>query len=46
MNASLAVAKKNGLDVSIEVLEQRGLLAIQGPKMASVLQVLFVGKLS
>ena len=38
LNANLALAKKKGLDVSLEVLEERGLLAIQGPKSMSVLQ--------
>ncbi|XP_046459237.1 aminomethyltransferase, mitochondrial-like [Daphnia pulex] len=38
LNSKLALAKKEGLDVDIEVLEERGLLAIQGPLMMSILQ--------
>jgi len=38
LNTNLALAKKNGLNVSLEVLEERGLLAIQGPKSMSILQ--------
>ena len=38
LNSKLALAKKEGLDVDIEILEGRGLLAIQGPLMMSILQ--------
>lgn len=38
LTSSLASAKSKGLDVDIEVLEERGLLAIQGPMMMSILQ--------
>ncbi|KAK4024270.1 aminomethyltransferase, mitochondrial [Daphnia magna] len=38
MKSKLTLAKKEGLDVDIEVLEGRGLLAIQGPLMMSILQ--------
>lgn len=36
--SKLKVAKEQGLDVDIEILEERGLLAVQGPLMASLLQ--------
>ncbi len=38
LNSKLAQAKKDGLDVDIEILEGRGLLAVQGPLMMSILQ--------
>lgn len=38
LNSSLAVAKQQGLDVDVEILNDRGLLAIQGPLMSSLLQ--------
>lgn len=38
LNSNLALAKQKGLDVDLEVLEGRGLLAIQGPLMMSILQ--------
>nr|CAG4636971.1 EOG090X057R [Ceriodaphnia reticulata] len=38
LNSTLTQAKKNGLDVDIEILEERGLLAVQGPLMVSILQ--------
>lgn len=38
MNSNLAIAKTEGLDVDIEILEGQGLLAIQGPLMMAVLQ--------
>ena len=38
MNSAFADAKQRGLDVDIEVLDGRGLLAIQGPLMSAILQ--------
>lgn len=38
LTSKLTKAKTEGLDVNIEVLEERGLLAIQGPLMMSILQ--------
>jgi len=38
LNSKLQIAKQNGLDVDLEVLEDRGLVAIQGPLMQSILQ--------
>nr|CAG4641656.1 EOG090X057R [Eurycercus lamellatus] len=38
LTENLALAKGKGLDVELEILEGRGLLAIQGPLMASILQ--------
>lgn len=38
IKSKLTLAQKNGLDVDIEILEERGLLAIQGPLMMSILQ--------
>ena len=38
LNSNLALAKKKGMDVDLEVLDGRGLLAIQGPLMQSLLQ--------
>ena len=38
LNSNLVKAKQNGMDVDLEILEGRGLLAIQGPLMQSLLQ--------
>jgi len=38
LNSKLQIAKQNGLDVDLEVLDGRGLMAIQGPLMQSILQ--------
>ncbi len=38
LQSNLAVAKQRGMDVDLEVLDGRGLLAVQGPLMMSVLQ--------
>nr|CAG4648629.1 EOG090X057R [Polyphemus pediculus] len=38
LNSNLQLAKQQGLDVDIEILEGRGLLAIQGPLMQTILQ--------
>lgn len=38
LNSKLQIAKQNGLDVDMEILDNRGLLAIQGPLMQSILQ--------
>lgn len=38
LNSNLALAKNKGMDVDIEVLDGRGLIAIQGPLMMAVLQ--------
>nr|CAG4643919.1 EOG090X057R [Lepidurus arcticus] len=38
LNQTVKDAKSNGQDVELEILENRGLLAVQGPAVASILQ--------